>query len=181
MPKQKLAPKKSVSSYGGPYLAAAVFCDRILEDKDKSLSAIRIVDTCVVEIPAHAPVGTPSAESPVAITQQVLIAFKSGGNPGLHTMTINVVDPNGTSTKVLEKELEFSPEIHGGMNIRIPATILIKGAGIYSLDVFLDKKLFTRMPINIDVKQLKAPEPASAEVKPKKSSTKNNAKKRASL
>ncbi len=44
MAKVKQTKKKRV---GGPYLAAAVFCQNILEDSQKSLSAINIVDGCI--------------------------------------------------------------------------------------------------------------------------------------
>ena len=77
--------KKPAKSKGKawPQLAAAFFCDRILEETpDGVLSAIRIVDQITIAVP-------PELEGhPVFIPVSGLIAFKSGEASGKHALRL---------------------------------------------------------------------------------------------
>src|SRR5262245_45206440 len=61
--------------WGGPYLSAAVFCEKVLGEKDGVLSAIRIVDRITVTASGTAP---PEKMPPTNIQVTALVAFKSG-------------------------------------------------------------------------------------------------------
>ena len=47
----------------GPYLTAAFFCERVIEDKEKVLTIVRIMDSVVVYLPPGTPNDFPSEEN----------------------------------------------------------------------------------------------------------------------
>src|SRR5438128_972546 len=87
--------KQSKKRAGGPYLAAAVFCDSIVEGADKTMSVIRIVDRVNLTIPADAPPEIPSKDKPVPVTMNALISFRTGSGMGKHEIGMVVESPSG--------------------------------------------------------------------------------------
>ena len=136
---------------GGPYLAAAVFCDNVVRGEDGAMSAIRIVDRLNVAVPADAPPDVPSESHRIAVTIWTLIMFKTGDGKGKHTVSLVVQSPSGKRTKGPKHELNFSAEPQGGANLRIQVGLGIKEGGLFFIDVFLDGKRATRMPLLISV------------------------------
>ena len=51
----KKAKAKKAQERGGPYLSAAVFCDKIMKGDDGAMSLIRLIDQMTLTIPADAP------------------------------------------------------------------------------------------------------------------------------
>ena len=67
----------------GPFLAAAFLCNLVIEDKDGTLSAIRIVDRWIhIQQGADAPKEMP----PVPMTLTLLLSFKAGAARGSSTI-----------------------------------------------------------------------------------------------
>lgn len=111
---------KEAAKTGGPYLAAAFFCEKVIEDKqDGSMSAIRMIDKMVVNLPPAAAPEFPSKEQPLPIEVTALVAFKTGYTPGRHTIRVEMESPSGKGNPLWERELEFSSEPNSGANIRI--------------------------------------------------------------
>lgn len=146
---------------GGPFLAAAVFCESILEDKDRVISVIRVIDGCQVFITPNAPPEVPSKAVPVQVSQNVLVSFRSGDAPGKHLLKLVLEQPDGKRSDIAEQEIELSPEPHGGSNIKIAATMLVYSSGVFWIDVNLDNKRFTRMPLRVSIQRLPMPEASS--------------------
>lgn len=88
---------------GGPYLAIAVLCEKVLQDKDGVASLIRIVDRVTVtaagtEAPEEMPV--------VGLSYVMALAFKAGIARGKYLVTLRGESPSGealpeTTTPVL--------------------------------------------------------------------------------
>jgi hypothetical protein len=164
MAKAKRLAREKAKKVGGPYLAAAIFCETILEDsKDKSLSAIRIIDTVIVNLPPNAPPDVPSEKQRLPIPFWALLSFKTGGSPGRHTLRIDAHSPSGKSQTVLEQVLTFPEEAHAGANVRLNSVIQIKKGGLFWLHVFLDDRRMARMPLMISVQRAEVPTQAAAD------------------
>src|SRR5437016_5197432 len=68
--------KKRGKLKGGPYLAAALFCESVIQDKaDDALSAIRIVDSINVLLATTAAPDFPSQENPLAVSVAAVLSF----------------------------------------------------------------------------------------------------------
>jgi hypothetical protein len=149
-----MAKKKSASKkLSGPYLSAAFFCDQIVEEKDSGvLSCIRIIDTINLTVAADAPKDVPSETHQIPVTLNGLVAFKRGdAKVGSHDVKLVGHSPSGKVTTLVEKVVPFREEKHGGMNLRLNATIAISIGGLFWVHVYLDGKEYTRIPLNIVV------------------------------
>lgn len=149
--------KKTAKKMGGPFLAAAVFCEAIMEDSNKSLSAIKISDGIQIWLPQEAPANVPSKEQPIPVTQHILVIFRSGDSPGKHALKLVVEGPSGNRKEAMSQDVELSKPPHGGLNLRTLANLGLTSSGLYWIDVFLDGKRYTRMPLNVSIQRLPAP------------------------
>jgi len=130
----------------GPYLAMAVLCEKVLNEKDGVLSAIRIIDKIVhtiagKEVPDHFPGGT--------FILNALISFKSGERGGKFKLRFIPSTPSG------EKMAEFSgplvlEEKGKSANVIINMNLQFKEIGLYWFDLYLDDNLITRIPLHIE-------------------------------
>lgn len=136
---------------GGPYLAAALFCDKVLEEKDGTLSAIRMVDRITHTISGP---DAPEAMPPITINLFALLSFKSGAARGKYTLKFI---PNAPSGKIMP---EFSGPIvlegdDRGANVVLNLGIPVEEEGLYWFDVIFDEQLITRMPLRIVYQRIK--------------------------
>ena len=143
---------KQTKQAGGPYLAAAFFCEKVIEDKqDSALSAIRIIDQVKIVLPSETDPDFPSDQDKVPVTVLAVLAFKTGDAAGHHAIRAELVSPSGKKNQPFERTMPFSVEAHGGANLRLNLTIMVVKGGLFWLDVYLDGKRVTRMPIDISV------------------------------
>jgi hypothetical protein len=143
-------PKKKL---GGPYLAAAVFCTSSIEDKqDNTISIIRIIDQVIIEIQS-APPDFPSKENRLAVPVHAVLAFRTGGSPGKHTVRLLMESPSGKTQEFSSQELILSPEPHGGFNWRVNGVIHAYQGGLFWLHVFMDGKRIARMPLQVTIRR----------------------------
>jgi len=150
MAKGKIKPKRK----GGPYLAAAFFCERTIEDKqDGALSAIRMTDQINVMLDPSAPPDFPSETQRLPVVISGLLAFKTGDSPGEHVVRLVMHSPSGKKSTVLEQTLPFTPRPHGGANLRLNNVIAVKKGGLFWLHVFLDGRRVARMPLQITIQR----------------------------
>jgi hypothetical protein len=144
--------KKKAKKAGGPYLAAAMFCDSVVEGTDQALSAIRIIDQVNVAIPADAPPDVPSENKRLPVTVLALITFRRGDAKPKHHLRLVMHSPSGEKGKTaVEQRIELSKTPSGGGNVRINLTILVKKGGLFWLDVILNGKMITRMPLMVNI------------------------------
>lgn len=167
-PEQPVASRK----IGGPFLAAAIFCENILEDMRHMLSVQGISDSAHLMVPPFVPKDVPSEENPVSINQQILLIFRSGDSPGKHQFKLEIESPSGKRTVAKEDEVTLSDGPSGGLNFKIAVTMSLTNptGGLYLADVFLDGKLMTRMPFTANVVRHETPDdgpPKKADAKKK--------------
>jgi hypothetical protein len=152
-PKKKRKKKKR-----GPQLAAAVFCEALIEDKsDGAISAIRIFDTFNVVLPSNTPSDFPSAEKRLRVPLWVLLSFKTGDSPGKHRVRVVMESPSGKSGTAFEQDLHLEPPAHGGFNLRLNTNIMVMKGGLFWAHVYLDGKRMTSMPLQVTVQRAEVP------------------------
>jgi hypothetical protein len=146
--------KKRQKKTGGPFLAAAVFCESVLLDTSGKISAVGISDGINLFISSEAPPDMPSKTQPATMMQNILIIFRSGDSPGKHRLRLVIEQPDGRRTKAQEQEIELSAPSQGGCNVRTQLQMNIYSSGVFLVDVILDGKRFTRMPFNVAYQRL---------------------------
>jgi len=74
----------------GPYLAIAVLCERVLEEKDGVLSLIRIVERFNIAGPS-------ASMQPTVVSPMLVIGLKAGMFRGQAMLEVQPVLPSGES------------------------------------------------------------------------------------
>lgn len=129
--------RKKSKKTGGPYLAAAFFCETILEDKyDNTLSAIRIIDQIIFTIDPFAPPDFPSESKKIPVPVTGLLAFRSGDSPGEHVVRLVMESPSGKLNPAADQAIQLTPQPNGGMNLRIKNTVFVIRAAFSNFTFF---------------------------------------------
>jgi hypothetical protein len=143
----------------GPYLTAALFCERVIEDKERVLTIVRIMDSIIIDLPEDIPADFPSDENRLPVSFDGLVSLKTGKSPGEHTIRIDMISPSGKRSENYRQTVTLSPEEHGGANLMLHNTVSVKKGGLFYFEVFIDDKLATRLPFRIDVRRQAAVQP----------------------
>jgi hypothetical protein len=125
-----------------PYVTAALLCEKVLQEKDETLTLVRIADRVQYSVQ-----GVPKDVKPM-VAIQGLVAIKSGPVTGDHTIKIFAEKPNGERKQVHSMPLKLLGKDHG-QNIILSIGIGVEADGIYWIDVVFDDELLTRVPLTI--------------------------------
>lgn len=132
----------------GPYLAAALLCEKVLVEKDEVLSAIRIVDRII-----H----TARAEimPPLNVDLRLLLVFKSGPAHGSRNVTVRLAQPSGrVQQPVMLPIFLEGGDGDRGANLLIEVRFQALEDGLYWFDILLNEELITRVPLRIVYQRL---------------------------
>jgi hypothetical protein len=138
-----------------PYVVAAVFCDKVLHEKDGVLSAIRIVDrlTAVLEVP-------PGAAEPPAIQASLtlLVVLRNGSFKGSGKLSITATAPSGNplANNPAPVDVEFKSP-HTGANVIATVSIPVKEEGAFWFDVLFEGRILMRTPLYVAVSRSETP------------------------
>lgn len=127
-----------------PLIAAAFTCERIMQEADGVISAIRIVDTFNVTLPGDAP-----ENIKVGINPWVIVYLKSGDAIGRYTVSFVMRPPEGKPGP-LGQPIDI--DLTGGANgatIAFELTMIVRTAGLYWIDVLVDGERLTSIPITL--------------------------------
>ena len=131
---------------GGPYLQAAFFCERLLEEADGVLSAIRIVDTVTLQG------GSPSDAETATVNLTLLIAFKAGQARGTFDLVVEMEEPGRSPSDAPVRHTQtilFDGADHGGVTVIMPLALVVDQESVPWFRASLDERLVTRLPLRV--------------------------------
>ncbi len=131
---------------GGPYLQAALICEKILVEQDGVKSAIRIIDRLTRTVAAP---DAPDEMVPFEKDLQLLIRLKSGRARGRKTLSILVVKPSGESPGAQTHPVMFGGEDDRGSDVLVNLLINFDQVGVYWFEISVDGSRLTRVPFRI--------------------------------
>ena len=143
---------------GGPYLAAAILCEKILVEADGVKSAIRIIDRI-----NHTVVGPDPPKAMEAFDYQLnlLLKFKSGMARGPMSLEVRFMKPSGESPSPTRQTVNFEGEDDRGVDIIANLQLKLDQAGLHWFDISLEGERVTRVPLRVvylsQVRQVTAP------------------------
>ena len=127
---------------GGPYLAAALFCEKVLKEADGVISLIRIVDRWTV-------VG-PSEAMPATVIQTTLVLLmKSGIHRGSSQLTIAPFSPSGAALQEVKMSTHFEGDDDRGVGVIAPLAFPVQEPGVYWFDIKIDGQTLTKVPLRV--------------------------------
>ena len=135
----------------GPFIAFACICEKVLQEQDGVLSAIRIVD----KLNLHK--GPPNQLAPKTQASAIagvtmLIGLKSGGYKGRGKLSLQAHSPTGKVMPGLRMatEIEFKGGVEG-VNTIVNAGVPFAEEGVYWIDILYNGRILTRMPLSVSV------------------------------
>jgi hypothetical protein len=130
----------------GPFVKAALFCEKMLQEKDGVASLIRIVDRVTQR--AVGPV-TPAAVVPFNYGITFVAMLTPGDARGRADFTVDMTPPSGVGTKqVANGTVHFEGETRG-VNITAQMNLQLQQEGIYWFDIKVDGAVLTRMALEL--------------------------------
>lgn len=131
----------------GPYLSAAFFCERVLQERDGVLSFIRVVDRWNI-------VGPTQTMPPTTIQATLVALFKSGTLRASAQLTITPVSPSGERMQSVVLPVLFEGDDERGGGTILPLGFPVKDPGLYWFEVGLavqgaPAEVMTNIPMRI--------------------------------
>ena len=132
----------------GPYLNAAFLCEKVLEQKDGVLSAIRIVDRITHSYTASTE--NPSSNIPPTKAEfAFLLILKSGQNPGVTNIKIIPKKPDNSELPPLNSTMHLDPPDNRGANLVFNAAMTLDQQGVWWFEVFINDVPRTKIPLEV--------------------------------
>ena len=130
-----------------PYVTAALLCERVIQEKDESLTIVRVADKIQYQLQGVGGAVLPEGIKPVVPIQGV-ISIKSGPVTGEHAIKVFAVKPNGQRKEIFAHQVTFQGGDHG-QNIIMNIGLGVEEDGLYWFDVVFDEEILTRIPLMI--------------------------------
>ena len=130
----------------GPFLNAALICERILEEKDGVKSAIRIIDRITHTKSGQNP---PKEMEPFNHNLSLLVKLKSGSVRGVYPIKVTLISPSGENPQPLEISVNFEGEEDRGIDLIVQIQARFEVPGIYWFEVSLKDDFLTRIPMRV--------------------------------
>lgn len=136
----------------GPHLQLAVFCEKVLVERDGVPSIVRVIDR--FNISGNAPEMPPNQ-----ISFTIFVSFKAGFYRGKASLKLSPIPPSGKDLPAMTFPLLFEGDDERGVFIQANMSMVIQEEGLYWFDVSLQGLAtqdiaFTRMPLRVVYQQL---------------------------
>jgi hypothetical protein len=149
----------------GPFLQAALLCEKVLLEPDGVATVIRIIDQITVQpllvgspSPEAAQLDSPGAEEsapapsppPSVLPVSLVVIFKSGNAPGNYLLAVVLQTPDGRERPLPSQEIELTAAPHGGAQHVHQLNLVVREPGDYRFDVSLNGQFVTSVPLRVD-------------------------------
>ena len=105
---------------GGPYLVAALICERVLHEADGVNSIIRVIDRFTIEGGKEAPGGLDDKHV-ASLDFSLYVSLKNGRAAGNHRLKVVPVRPDMSNPEPFEQVVHLESGEERGVNIVFPA------------------------------------------------------------
>ena len=138
----------------GPYLTAALICERVLLEQNGMPSVIRIIDRVTHSVAGR---NTPETMEPFTYQISLFIAFKSGEALGVHRLSIEPIKPSNERVSALIYTVNFEGPSDHGINVVGDIKVVFDEVGLWWFDLWLsppsssatDRRRVTRIPFRV--------------------------------
>ncbi|MDH7478469.1 MAG: hypothetical protein QHH02_00480 [Syntrophomonadaceae bacterium] len=139
----------------GPYLAAALICEKVLEEKDEVKSAIRIFDRLMIEVPEDPACSFDAFQYELYL----LFIFKMEETAEkIYHLKVSLIDPHGEMKSTFDLEVPFEGGDKRGIDVVISTSFRFDQGGTYWFSVYLNDEWLTKIPLRIELYQRSAQE-----------------------
>jgi hypothetical protein len=136
------------SDSAGPFVAMAVFCERLDQQPDGTVDVLGVVDG--VSLSRDADPGGDAIDAAAPVVRLLgLVSVRAGEARGRHTLSLRAHFPDGELGATLAKPIELTDRSPGA-TIGFPFELEARDTGTYWFDVVYDERLLTRIPLVVE-------------------------------
>ena len=147
----------------GPFLCAALLCERLLLEQDGVSSAIRIIDRVTRTVMGSNP---PEEMEPFEYEVTLVIILKAGWTHGSHPLRLDMVKPPGETQVLLQQTVFFEGGEDRGVSVVSRMRLRLSHEGLHWFEVFLEGRLLTKIPMRVVYQRLFTPQRGESEQSP---------------
>lgn len=133
-----------------PFVAAAFFCESLLQEADRVISAVRIVDTYMLQAVGPVPAELPDGAVRGMIVLKGLISIKSDSplSGRLHLVMHKTTKEKSTISPADGWPVDLQGD-ESGFNLLIQMPLGIRNFGLIWFDVLWGSEILTRIPLRL--------------------------------
>lgn len=137
------------SSFSGPYIQAALICEKMLAEPGNVPTFVRVVDR--FDVPKFAGPLPPGVQMmPQVIQFTLVIMLKSGDlGSGRHDLVIRLQKPDGSYAPEGHVPIFFQGSQENGAMAALPVVMPNPEEGLHWFDVIFEGSLITRVPMRV--------------------------------
>jgi Family of unknown function (DUF6941) len=142
----------------GPFVAVATFCERVINDEDRVLSIIRVVDQLQVRATGPEP---PDEMPPQPMGLQAAIVLRRGTARGRQSVKIQPEAPDGPRDVAVETSINLGGDEESGANLVIDFSgYPMDREGLWWFDVLFgdSETVVARIPLRVVYLPQKTPQ-----------------------
>lgn len=144
--------KPSGAKQDGPYLAAAVLCERVIRDEDKSLTVVRIIDRVTFQVPAGILSSGVFSLGAALFQACMFVMFRSGNAKGKRKLILRAFAPDGNKfMEDLTVQVIFDGKGETNTVAQIQIGTQFRMEGLHWFHLFLDDRPLTRIPLRVAI------------------------------
>ncbi len=142
----------------GPYLAAAVFCESVIEDKQGIHTLVRVVDRLFVDAEG---VNPPDEMPAFPLNWTLFLSLKSGEVRGSHQIKIVPTLPSEETLAPITLDVYFEGANKGSAVIGNMGGLQLEMPGLYWFKVYFGEEFLTQVPIEVIYRRKSIPQISS--------------------
>lgn len=135
-----------VTNEGGPYLQAALLCERVLQEKDGVLSIIRVIDRILVQVMGPQ---LPEQMPPAPVACYAVVMLKTGSFAGKYKLQLTPTTPSHKPLPSASIDVLLEGGEDRGQNVVMPLQFLAEEEGVYWFEIRLAEQILTKVPLRL--------------------------------
>lgn len=142
----------------GPYLNAALLCERTIEEPDGVLTLVRLVDKVTAG-------PTPGAQAeqefqPFPVRLSLVVVLRRGDATGTYEVKVRPREPDGTELQASGVQVAFPGDDPGeAVNVLINMGLGVQFEGLYWFDILINDRVVSRLSLRIEFQRAAGQQP----------------------
>ena len=141
-------------SVGGPFIKAALLCEKVLVEQDGTNTFVRVFDRYITQVPPGQEV------KPIQVKFFLVLMFISGFANQKMKVKTEMIDPEGQLIGSITNDVLFQGNDQG-CNIIGETNMILNREGLYWIEIRVGEQLQTRIPLRWLVQQTTIQAPAA--------------------
>lgn len=121
----------------GPYVQAALLCERVVQESGGRVTIVRLLDRVVVRTGVTA---NQAQILPTTVSCHAVVILKTGSRPGKFKLRLLLTSPSKKPLREFSVDIDLPAEEDQGVNIVMPIKFSATEEGVYWFEVRLNNE-----------------------------------------